>query len=585
MLASRLRRQRLHGARLILLVVRTNFSARQLQMLALAWDEVIDVKEIQQKNENLNLEAKNANRFTSWHYAHSATFTKLQLWALDYDKVLYLDCDTLPRAPSGAQVTDLLALELLPGAVAAAPEAAWPDTFNTGVMVLKPDKGVYGEMLNLLSTLESYDGGDQGFLNGFFNPCPDWLANAIAQWTFSQPEVTPERAAASTGTIPTNGRDARLLSWVPIPYVYNAAAGASFRNYALDFYAAAAGSMADVRCIHYVGPHKPWHGLNNALDDEWWAAWHEHSDLSPDELTREKSPDERDFTIRVLEVPSEEKPEPHTEPIFATKLASQWTEELALPKDDHVPQQHHETTLTPADLCDPLKYIEEFGPTEETAAWDATREAPPLVTPDRSEDFELEMKQFKSTWDQPDETLDEPQRVIDEEVHHAPLHRYDPIETTPLYQQIHDDLEPDFHDPPQREAASFGGDAAVVEEPINAAKDGLFGVYHSQVAERVFNDRSDYTPLHSLLLKEKLKEEQIMRAIKAQDEEEDSDEEDDLNTDGKDEVEDEEEEFAQVEEGDSNHDEDVSTNIVPNLKPVFPWELRPDRVVERTFDF
>ncbi|PIS57961.1 hypothetical protein CJI97_001017 [Candidozyma auris] len=200
-LASRLRRQRLHGARLILLVVRTNFSARQLQMLASAWDEVIDVKEIQQKNENLNLEAKNANRFTSWHHAHSATFTKLQLWALDYDKVLYLDCDTLPRAPSGAQVTDLLALELSPGAVAAAPEAAWPDTFNTGVMVLKPDKGVYGEMLNKLSTLESYDGGDQGFLNGFFNPCPDWLANAIAQWTFSQPEVTPERAA-STGAIP-----------------------------------------------------------------------------------------------------------------------------------------------------------------------------------------------------------------------------------------------------------------------------------------------------------------------------------------------------------------------------------------------
>ena len=42
------------------------------------------------------------------------------------------------------------------------------DLFNTGVMVFKPSRETYKDMMARVNELGSYTGGDQGFLNAYF---------------------------------------------------------------------------------------------------------------------------------------------------------------------------------------------------------------------------------------------------------------------------------------------------------------------------------------------------------------------------------------------------------------------------------
>jgi glycogenin len=51
---------------------------------------------------------------------------------------------------------------------AAAPDIFPPDKFNAGVLVIEPNAQRFTEMLSLIGTLPSHDGGDTGFLNSYF---------------------------------------------------------------------------------------------------------------------------------------------------------------------------------------------------------------------------------------------------------------------------------------------------------------------------------------------------------------------------------------------------------------------------------
>lgn len=98
------------------------------------------------------------------------TYTKLRAWELtEFDRVVLLDADTLVLR----NVDELFERP----AFAAAPDFLLPDRFNSGVMVLEPSIDTFRRMMAKLGTLESYDGGDQGFLNTFFH---DWYAMPAA---------------------------------------------------------------------------------------------------------------------------------------------------------------------------------------------------------------------------------------------------------------------------------------------------------------------------------------------------------------------------------------------------------------------
>lgn len=85
---------------------------------------------------------------------------KLQVFALEqFEKVVYIDADALVLG----NIHDLFQC----GDFCAA--FINPCHFNSGVMVIQPSQALFEDMLRKLATTESYDGGDQGFLNVYFS--------------------------------------------------------------------------------------------------------------------------------------------------------------------------------------------------------------------------------------------------------------------------------------------------------------------------------------------------------------------------------------------------------------------------------
>ncbi|KAL9644583.1 hypothetical protein ABK040_015322 [Willaertia magna] len=96
------------------------------------------------------------------------TFNKLHIWRLDefgYKKVIYFDADCI--------VLNTLKLELLfsCGYFCASPDLVLNDYFNGGLMVVEPNTSTFKDMMKKIydPAFKSYDGGEQGFINSYFN--------------------------------------------------------------------------------------------------------------------------------------------------------------------------------------------------------------------------------------------------------------------------------------------------------------------------------------------------------------------------------------------------------------------------------
>ena len=92
-------------------------------------------------------------------------------WTLtQYTKCVFLDADTLVIQ----NCDELFDREEL----SASPDVGWPDCFNSGVFVFRPNMNTYSELVSLAATTGSFDGGDQGLLNTFFS---DWATKDISK--------------------------------------------------------------------------------------------------------------------------------------------------------------------------------------------------------------------------------------------------------------------------------------------------------------------------------------------------------------------------------------------------------------------
>ncbi|XP_048718785.1 glycogenin-1 isoform X3 [Lepidochelys kempii] len=90
------------------------------------------------------------------------TLTKLHCWELtQFSKCVFMDADTMVLT----NIDELFEKEEL----SAAPDPGWPDCFNSGVFVYRPSIETYNQLLQLATEKGSFDGGDQGLLNTFFN--------------------------------------------------------------------------------------------------------------------------------------------------------------------------------------------------------------------------------------------------------------------------------------------------------------------------------------------------------------------------------------------------------------------------------
>ncbi|KAH6889991.1 family 8 glycosyl transferase [Thelonectria olida] len=163
---------------------------------------------------------------------HSA-FTKINLWKLtEFSKIVYIDADVVAyQAPDE--------LFNIPHPFAAAADIGWPDLFNTGVMVLKPDMNEYYAMMAMAERGVSFDGADQGLINMHFGDRYHRLS-----FTYN---VTPSAH----------------YQYVP-----------AYRHF-----------QSSINMVHFIGSKKPWftgrdapHGSGpfDEMVGRWWAVYDRH---------------------------------------------------------------------------------------------------------------------------------------------------------------------------------------------------------------------------------------------------------------------------------------------------------------------
>ncbi len=161
-----------------------------------------------------------------------STFTKIELWRqTQYRQIVYIDADVVAiRAPN-----ELLTLD---ADFAAVPDIGWPDCFNSGVMVLRPNMGDYYSLLALAQRGISFDGADQGLLNMHFR------------------------------------------EWERLSFAYNCTPNSSYQ-----YIPAYRHFQSSISMIHFIGKDKPWtlgrdnkhsSGVYGELLGRWWATYDKH---------------------------------------------------------------------------------------------------------------------------------------------------------------------------------------------------------------------------------------------------------------------------------------------------------------------
>lgn len=161
----------------------------------------------------------------------ATVFTKLRVWELtEFERAVLLDADTLVLQ----NVDDLFTRP----AFAAGPDFFLPDRFNSGVMVLEPSHATFERMTEALHVADTYDGGDQGFLNEFF------------------------------------------ANWYAMPIEHRLPAGYNMANFIYQFLrghpSLKAGLEREAKIVHYM-VQKPWQAKVTLTggSDKWWEMYFE----------------------------------------------------------------------------------------------------------------------------------------------------------------------------------------------------------------------------------------------------------------------------------------------------------------------
>lgn len=206
------------------MVTMESLSADTIAELKSLYDYVIPVERI--RNTNM------ANLYLMGRPDLSFAFTKVALWRqTQFRKIVYLDADVVALRA----LDELFDIE---ADFAAAPDIGWPDAFNSGVMVIKPDMGEYWSLHTMAAAGESFDGADQGLLNQYYEHRP----------------------------------------WQRLKFTYNCTPNAEYQwEPAYRYY------KRDISAVHFIGKDKPWsnnrtagHGVYGELLARWWAVHNRH---------------------------------------------------------------------------------------------------------------------------------------------------------------------------------------------------------------------------------------------------------------------------------------------------------------------
>lgn len=534
-------RQWTHPPTLGVLVDTLKFLPHQLDVLHALFDEVITI-------DSIVLTQTDKLWGDLGRPELAATFSKVWLWQLtQYDKVLYLDADTLPLNSGDALVVDLLTkVDVPPHSIAAAPDSGFPDVFNSGVLLLTPNLHDFSGLVAATKIPDLlFDGADQGLLNQYFNPQPDWVTESkdsrwvrlpfvynctpLAQYQYSpavkyvsQPEV-PDLAGAAIPDHQGNV-DESLVDQL-----------ANYHQAALSYIRHNLG----IKLMHFIGPNKPWYHKDAAVYAPWWQAWQlAFGNLSIHDLSRDHITPQ--VVDRVGEIAT--KSFDHDQPNDETKSFDT--------HHDHPESSHNDHLLNYQELLVNPHLYDAFGSAPEKLAhgWDAAREAPPPEPKNtQTKDFTLlehGMRLFQNEWDR-----------------------------NPAIDQVEEDYaELDAQRPPP--PPQFEPYKESNAPPLSRALE-----YHYVAPERVF-EGDDYFPVHRLPKPKPVRKPQVEEVV-ADDEQSDEAleeiaEENLLDLDLEEEVT-VQEDIVEIE----------TETLEPQRAKLFPWEYKSDVegvVAERVFD-
>ncbi|GMH92678.1 hypothetical protein TrVE_jg10883 [Triparma verrucosa] len=105
----------------------------------------------------------------NWCYTKLSLFSP-NLYPPSTSSVLYLDADCILLSSPFPYLLSLVVSSSFSG-FAASPDVFPPDRFNAGVMFFVPREDVGGGLVRFKDVLGSYDGGDTGYFNRYFD---DW---------------------------------------------------------------------------------------------------------------------------------------------------------------------------------------------------------------------------------------------------------------------------------------------------------------------------------------------------------------------------------------------------------------------------
>ncbi|XP_062982407.1 glycogenin-2 [Elgaria multicarinata webbii] len=189
-------------SRMLAILITPQVSSAMRAALSTIFDTVVNVNEID-SNDMVHLALLERLEL-------GVTFTKLHCWTLtQYSKCVFMDADTLVLC----NIDELFDREEF----SAAPDSGWPDCFNSGVFVFQPSLKTFNLLLQFANEHGSFDGGDQGLLNSFFN---SWATKDINKH---------------------------------LPFIYNLSSSAVY-TYAPAFQHFG----KDAKVVHFLGRTKPW---------------------------------------------------------------------------------------------------------------------------------------------------------------------------------------------------------------------------------------------------------------------------------------------------------------------------------------
>ncbi|KAI3405351.2 GLG1 [Candida oxycetoniae] len=531
-----------------ILVDKSQFTSSQLQLLARYYDELNDVSPTSSTlHEKLECELARPEL--------NKTFTKIELWSLQqYEKILYLDSDTLPLVSesSSSSIGDLLQLEFDENKILAAPDSGFPDVFNSGVFVLKPSQKVYKELQSLVEKSKidssvSFDGADQGLLNYFFNSKPNWVQQYVEKGEINVDNV-----------VETN-------NWIKIPFLFNVTPSAAYEYWpafkhfhkvvdqpepsrgwgpgeydnellstfdTLNRYRSAAirhvsgqsssssssSSSSQIQVMHFIGPYKPWASCATAhgIHKDWLKVWiEEFGERSISDVVNEGV------------LPDTEKQNYQHE----SQHLVEYSPSKPISNDVHDEERedekkHQPTNSDPFSLLDPSRYqrFKDTAIPSIDAMWDATKEAPPKHNkkessqPEHAKDnvFENHLKAARyHDWDQPQETVVAPaEKTENIQKEEQVLETYDAVHTLEEKEK-NEEKEGEAKQGEAKEGEAKQGEAKEGEDlgagavPQDAKKVAsqpqpevieqpeLYGHRYIE-PERVFNESSNFFPVHIL---------------------------------------------------------------------------------------